>query len=706
MATKLASATKPSMGARLLTGGAWVLAGRLVSAVGGMAVSMLLARILVPQELGNYFIITSIAVTGAMLAQFGTHQSVVRLVAGGLARGEPGEVRRSLRAVFVIALAGAVIVAGGYVAGIGGIVAKYVFKSETVQAVAGLTAVWLILLHTQMLLAQTFRGFHDLKLAALFDGALTQLLLLIVLAVTWLVAYDWSFQGVVYVTIMAFMATVMGSAFLLRQRYWSHLPPANGLAMRTTVRLSAPLFVSSTSFVVLGEMHLWILGAVAAPDQVAIYGAGFRLMQLVVLPLNLANHVIIPTVAELYAQGRKQELERVLRFTAIITALPALIMLAVLTVFAGDVMRLVYGEHFYAGAAVLAILAVGQAVNVLTGSPGVLLAMSDHQHLLMRVSLGGGLLGVIISALLVNSLGAIGVAAGFSMGIAIQNIVMVWLCKRYLGIKTYAGRAHLWDLLFWLRGELPRRARGGNVYSMLEWFIRPMENVICALVNIRIIECFGDPSAHIFTRLNRAKCSTGIYYRCAIMANANANAGNEFPAWLARVPAKHPVIFMLGEAGLSYLVSNKAEKVGGVAVDMEELLEDQFSFLDAQRSVYGRLILVTVPLPTVNDHESVDTLASGQINMESPQQGKRALLMGFNRRLRKWAVTNKVYLLDLDAEINDPETGLLREEYSTEVNNQPDTDGVVLILCRLFAADEMQNWLRQCGFNMSGEKNE
>lgn len=692
------------MRARLLTGGAWVLAGRLVSAVGGMAVSMLLARILVPQELGNYFIIASIAVTGAMLAQFGTHQSVVRLVAGGLARGEPAEVRRSLRAVFAIALAGAVFVAGGYVAGIGGIVGKYVFKSEMVQAVAGLTAVWLILLHVQMLLAQTFRGFHDLKLAALFDGALTQMLLLIVLAITWLVAYDWSFQGVVYVTIMAFMVTVMGSAFLLRQRYWSRLPPANGLAMRTTVRLSAPLFVSSTSFVVLGEMHLWILGAVAAPDQVAIYGAGFRLMQLVVLPLNLANHVIIPTVAELYAQGRKQELERVLRFTAIITALPALIMLAVLTVFAGDVMRLVYGEHFYAGAAVLAILAVGQVVNVLTGSPGVLLAMSDYQHLLMRVSLGGGLLGVIISALLVSSLGAVGVAAGFSMGIAIQNIVMVWLCKRYLGIKTYAGRAHLRDLLFWLRGELARRARFGNVYSMLERLIRPMENGICALVNIHIVECFGDQNANIFTRLNRAKCSAGIY--CRVVIAGNADIGNEFSDWLARVPAKHPVIFMPGEAGLSYLVSNKAEKVGGVVVDTEELLKDHFSFLDAQRSVYGRLILVTVPLLTANDHESVGMLASGQVNMESPQQGKRALLMEFNRRLRKWAVANKVYLLDLDAEINDSEAGLLHEKYSTEVNNQPDTDGVILILCRLFAADEMQNWLRQCGFNISGEKNE
>ncbi len=710
---KLASATKRSIGTRLLTGGAWILAGRLVSAIGGMAVSMLLARVLAPQELGNYFIFASIAVTGAMLAQFGTHQSVVRLVAGGLARGELVEVRRSLRAVFAIALAGSVIVAGGYLGGIGNLVGKYVFKSEAVQAAAGLTAAWLILLHGQILLAQTFRGFHNLGLAALFDGAMTQVLLLTVLVVAWFVAYDWSLRDVVHVTIVAFAVTVIVGILLLRQRYWSCLPAAKGMAIHTTIRLSAPLFVSSTSFVVLGEMHLWILGAVAAPDQVAIYGAGYRLMQLVVLPLGLVNHVIIPTVAELYAQGRKQELERVLRFTATIAALPALIMFVVLTVFAGDVMRLVYGEYFYSGAPVLAILVVGQAINVLTGSPGVLLAMSDHQNLLMRVSLGGGLFGVLVSALLVSKFGAIGVAAGFSISIAIQNIVMVWLCRRYLDVKTYTGRTHLPDLLFWLRGELARRVRCGGFYFALERLLRPLENMICASAKIRIIECFGDSDANIFTRLNRARCCPGVYYRVTLASNADVfdlvsdnfrtNTCHVFSAWLAGVPAKRPVLFILGETGLGCLAGKGVAKASDPPVAMEELLRRYFSFLDAQRLAHGRLILVTVPMPTNSSSQDFgSTMASGQPKAEFSQQVKVTLLNEYNRRLREWAVDNGTFLLDLDAEIRDTETGLLREQYRLELGNQLNPAMVITLLCRLLTADEMQNWLRQDGLNMSG----
>ena len=63
------------------------------------------------------------------------------------------------------------------------------------------------------------------------------------------------------------------------------------------------------------------------------------------------------------AQGR---IERLLRTTASMIALPAMLMLVLLLVFAGDVLQIVYGDFFRAGAPVLAIMSAGQAINVWT----------------------------------------------------------------------------------------------------------------------------------------------------------------------------------------------------------------------------------------------------------------------------------------------------------------------------------------------------
>ena len=93
---------------RLLSGGAWQLLARLIGSGGGMLVSMLLARLLPPAELGVYFMLVSIAAAGSTVALFGTHQSATRLISGALARNELTAIRRDLRALFLLAAIGAV----------------------------------------------------------------------------------------------------------------------------------------------------------------------------------------------------------------------------------------------------------------------------------------------------------------------------------------------------------------------------------------------------------------------------------------------------------------------------------------------------------------------------------------------------------------------------------------------------------------------
>ena len=305
--------TRRSLGERLLSGSVWMAGSRGIQALCGLLLSMLLARMLSPGEMGVYFVLASIALLGSTLAQFGTHQAIVKLIAGGLALKDEAGVVRSIRSIVIVAVIGSAVVAGGYWVGAGELLAKHVFQSQGVALTVGVTAVWIVLRSAQMLISKAFRGFQNLKLAAVYEGAQTQLLNVVALAFLMIFVGHATLTQAVGATLIALAITVLTGVWLIWKYHWSKLPAVSGVALGKTVRLSAPLFVSSFSLLAVGEMHLWLLGGMSTVEQVAIYGAGFRLMKLVQLPLTLINHVIPPSVAELFAQGEKDKLERLMR---------------------------------------------------------------------------------------------------------------------------------------------------------------------------------------------------------------------------------------------------------------------------------------------------------------------------------------------------------------------------------------------------------
>lgn len=75
------------LGSRLLSGGVWVLGGKVFIAASGLLSGALLARLLTPRELGAYFLAYSIVLFGSMLGSLGLQGAATRLVAQSLGLG-------------------------------------------------------------------------------------------------------------------------------------------------------------------------------------------------------------------------------------------------------------------------------------------------------------------------------------------------------------------------------------------------------------------------------------------------------------------------------------------------------------------------------------------------------------------------------------------------------------------------------------------
>jgi O-antigen/teichoic acid export membrane protein len=432
--------TTPSIKHRLLSGGLWALSGKVLTAFTGLATYALLARLLSPQDLGVYFLALSIVLLGTAVGSLGLQQTVLRFVAESIGRNQPGRVRRAVSTIYILGILGALAAGLAYLL-FGDILVEKLFASPALVGITGLVASFMVVMTLQGLLAETFRGFHDIRLATLFGGLVTSMLLSVFLALLWLLKGHSNLGTVMLLAVGSTLASAAVAAWLLRSRISSLARDSAYVGMREfkeIVDVSWPLWVTNVIIFALAQVDLWIVGAFRSQEDVALYGAAVKLVLYVVIPLQLINFVVAPLIAELYAQGRKRELESTLRSTATLAGVPAFIIVVSFVLLGRPILGLIFGGYYRDAALILVLLSVGYLAAVWAGSCGVTLIMTGHQMVLMGISIMSGLFVIAGAMWAVQEHGAVGVASVAAAGQVFHNIAMLIGAKATTGMWTHA----------------------------------------------------------------------------------------------------------------------------------------------------------------------------------------------------------------------------------------------------------------------------
>ena len=434
---------------RLWASGGWTVGARIIAGLSGFLINALLARMLSPADLGAYFLLMSVATAGALVAQLGLQIAVVRLASQALAEKQPGRARGLIARVLLIACASACV--AGAIAGMAGDnLAMRAFGSVAIAQVSWLGGAWIAGAVVAGVTAEAFRGLHNYALAGAIGGAGTNAVLLIALSATFVLSMRPGFAGVVALSTAIVVVIAAAGLFALREKLL-HMGPRSNVSTTQVLAVSLPLLVTTGAIYVSTQADIWIIGAKCSQDDVAMYSTAVRLVQLVMMPLLMMNTVLAPVIAEQFAQGRKVALERVLRASAAITGLPALIGLGSMALAAGPVLAWMYGSYYEGGATALLWVSVGQAINVLSGSAAVVLMMTGHQRAVMSISLATGL-GLVAGSLLVAGawgMNAVAMVAG-SMTAAHGIACALWV-RRVTGMWTFCSFAGLVDFTKQLR---------------------------------------------------------------------------------------------------------------------------------------------------------------------------------------------------------------------------------------------------------------
>lgn len=414
-----------------------------------------------PKEFGTYLLAFSIISVGAVIGSLGLPKTVVRFVAESMVLGQPGRARNAIYTSIGLGVLGTLGVSLAYLFVFGDLVGKHLFDSPLLVAITGLTAGWMAISVMQEVVAEPFRGFHDIRMATLLGGLATggtsgglimRIMLLACLVLLWSTSGQADLRAVMLASIGSGAASALLGVLLLHRRVSSlgTQGAENSVSAGGTLRDAFPiLLISLTSFVLLSSSDLWILGAFRSQEEVAVYGAASRLVTLIAMPLVITNLVLPPIIAEMYAEDKTTKLERVLRSFSTLCGVPSLVLLTTFVLLGGPILGLVYGSYYQNGTTVLVLLSVGKIAVVWSGSCGTLLQFTGHQRSMLRVSLLTSPLFIIGALLVVREYGPVGVAGMTAAIMVLQNVAMVLVAKKKLGIWTHVtfSLSPLWKAL-------------------------------------------------------------------------------------------------------------------------------------------------------------------------------------------------------------------------------------------------------------------
>ncbi|ADI15824.1 flippase [Truepera radiovictrix] len=435
--TSLATLLGPRGGAK--QGALWTLLMRVVSTGLGFATSVLLARLLGVSGYGVYAFVFAWVNLLAIPTALGMDKLMVREVAVFRARGAWGALHGFVRWGNLAVLAASLGVAA-LAAGVGWVVLapRDGLRLAFVLALASLPLTTLTSLRQAAM-----RGFNHIVSGQWPELLLRPVLIIAFSLLAWfaLPRFGLPFNAV-WATLAAFAATAVafgvGALLLVRVlRDETESAPPSAEPGRW-LRRALPFMVISGMYVLNARTDVVMLGMLADTDAVGLYTPATRGAELISFVLLAVNTALSPTLARLFAEGKRAQLEAATaRSTRLITL--ATLPLALGMVLLGGVFLRLFGPEFVAARTALVILSAGQLINAATGTVGTLLNMTGFER---DTALAVGLsatLNILLNALLIPPFGINGAAAATALSTLTWNALLATFVYRRLGFYALLG---------------------------------------------------------------------------------------------------------------------------------------------------------------------------------------------------------------------------------------------------------------------------
>lgn len=400
---------------------------RILAAFAGFIVSYFIAQKLGIEDSGYYFLAFSVITLLSAISKVGLDNTVLRFIGANQLAGEDSIVGSLIKKCLILSLGCSVLIGCILFFGAEYIAVTFFKKPELVQ-VLQFMAPAIVAIAFSSLIAMFLQGMRRVISSVFILNIATNLLLI---ACLFLFSLENAIDTAYVFSIVSFITLVV-AIFLLK----GHLDKGTGeIEWHTLLQSCLPLWLVVT----MNQLVLWagqiIAGMWENGAVIAQLAVAQRIAMLTSFVLIAVNMVVAPRFAAMYKANKMAELQHLALISVKImtaVALPIVLIMLILPHF----LMGIFGDGFAEGTVYLQVLAVGQFVNVITGSVGYLLSMSGHEKDLRNTTLFSGVLVLLLCLTLVPIWGALGAAIATSIAVATQNLIAVFWVKKRLGFNT------------------------------------------------------------------------------------------------------------------------------------------------------------------------------------------------------------------------------------------------------------------------------
>lgn len=413
-----------------------VILGLGIGAVLEYLVKMVLARYLGPELYGVFIQGFAISSAVSMLALLGFHMSLPRFMSYYRGRDDAQMAENSfLTSLYLVVPSSLFFSILLYLSSKW--ISLTVLNEPSLLEPLKLLSLTIVPLSLFYLTIAFMRGVKNARYKVVLDDILLPGIELVLILVFFFAGY--SLIGAVYAYIISLVAILIACYYFYR-RVSGFSSSSRKFIPGKLLNFSWPLFIISILLLSNKWSDILILGWLKDSVQVGIYEVAFAVSSILTLLLNSLNYMFMPVVSELYGEGKISEVLDIYATSTRWIFVLTLPIFAGILIFPRQILELLFGISYTAGALSLRIVAVGFFYHTLVGPAGMILLSTGETRSFMAGTAVVTGVDILFNFLLIPEFGIVGAAIATALGFIVGNTVYLIFVKNELNGLPYNHR--------------------------------------------------------------------------------------------------------------------------------------------------------------------------------------------------------------------------------------------------------------------------
>jgi len=375
----------------------------LIRGIGGFLFSVVIARILTPEQFGIYALAISVCFF-IMQIDFGTGYTTIRYIAYAVGRRDEGLTRGYFRFFLKIRLVIGFLFALSLIISAESL-AIHVFKKPEMFIPLEILAIFLFFFFLTHFIDCCFQAFQDFRYSAIKSIIYESLKFAFVIPLS-LLFFNGVFIGLTLASALTFIII-----FSLFRKNYSYLfkDAAKKIERRGVLRFMSIVSIGNFSSVVFTYVDMIMLGIFLSAKYIGYYKAATNIVFGIAGLTGIAG-VLFPVFTQLEGESLEDAFKKVFRYASILS-FPFAVCIAY---FSPQIVSVIYGADYLPASLPLLILSPIIIFNA-TNFFGVLFGGKEKPEYNTAVSITSMVMNVLLNYILILSFGMVGAAIATTM---------------------------------------------------------------------------------------------------------------------------------------------------------------------------------------------------------------------------------------------------------------------------------------------------